>query len=203
MMLLPQFSPEKEELSVNDAPTCAEGPRADSASRWILDAQGHQRLVEGLTRAGTLSFAFNLQGRLILRPRGGASVVTEAAARCLFRLAQALIVGPVGEDSSEVSSFEALPFEASATLAEGDGAPVYLLVLSSPRRSAPAQDHPLTPRQLEVCRAAIEGETVRAIAQRLALSENTVKSHLKRCYAVLGVASRVELAHRLRAAGVA
>jgi DNA-binding CsgD family transcriptional regulator len=56
---------------------------------------------------------------------------------------------------------------------------------------------PLTRRELEVGELAARGLRVADIAEHLVLSPNTVKQHLKSCYAKLGVHSRVGLARQL------
>lgn len=53
-------------------------------------------------------------------------------------------------------------------------------------RSLPA----LAPRQLEVLNLIANGETNKAIAERLSISENTVKSHLKAIFEALGERTR-------------
>ena len=68
-------------------------------------------------------------------------------------------------------------------------------------RRAPAGDHILTPRQLEVVRLASEGLTNGEIAIRLVLSKHTVHRHLQNAYARLGCSSRaaaVAETHRLK-----
>jgi DNA-binding CsgD family transcriptional regulator len=50
----------------------------------------------------------------------------------------------------------------------------------------------LTPRELEVLRAAAHGRTNREIAAELRLSEHAVKSHMSRIYRKLQLRSRVE-----------
>jgi len=60
----------------------------------------------------------------------------------------------------------------------------------------------LTRRELEIVSAVVSGQTNRAIAARLSISENTVKRHLKQIFDKVGVYSRTELAmfaahHRL------
>lgn len=57
------------------------------------------------------------------------------------------------------------------------------------RRSAPIE---LTPRQAEVLRFLIRGLANRQIAERLEISENTVKQHLHAVFEALGVSSRTE-----------
>jgi len=60
----------------------------------------------------------------------------------------------------------------------------------------------LTKREMEIVRDVIAGYTNREIAERSAISENTVKSHLAHIFNKLGASTRVELAlfashHRL------
>jgi two-component system, NarL family, nitrate/nitrite response regulator NarL len=60
----------------------------------------------------------------------------------------------------------------------------------------------LTPRELEIVAAVVAGETNRMIADRLSLSQDTVKHHLTHVFDKLGVFTRLELAlfaihHRL------
>jgi RNA polymerase sigma factor (sigma-70 family) len=52
----------------------------------------------------------------------------------------------------------------------------------------------LTARQQQIVDAALEGATNRQIAERLGLSEQTVKNQLTRVYHKLGIAGRVQLA---------
>lgn len=52
----------------------------------------------------------------------------------------------------------------------------------------------LTSRELDIVAAVRRGESNRAIARRLALSEDTVKHHLTNVFDKTGVASRLELA---------
>lgn len=53
----------------------------------------------------------------------------------------------------------------------------------------------LTPREEEVARAVLKGLTSSEIGARLGNSHKTIKSHLTRVYAKLGVAGRAELLH--------
>jgi DNA-binding NarL/FixJ family response regulator len=59
----------------------------------------------------------------------------------------------------------------------------------------------LGPRELEILRLASEGLTNAQIAQKLYLSESTVKQHLRACYKELGVHNRREAARLLRRNG--
>jgi DNA-binding CsgD family transcriptional regulator len=51
----------------------------------------------------------------------------------------------------------------------------------------------LSDREREVLELALKGLSARAIAERLTLTEATIRSHLSRIYAKLGVGGRVEL----------
>ena len=52
---------------------------------------------------------------------------------------------------------------------------------------------PLTAREIEVVRLSLSGFSTRAIAERLAISFETVRAHKKHVYAKLGVSSQSEL----------
>jgi DNA-binding NarL/FixJ family response regulator len=60
----------------------------------------------------------------------------------------------------------------------------------------------LTPREIEIVRMVVEGLTNKEIGEKLAIGENTVKSHLTHIFNKVGASSRIELAlfaahHRL------
>jgi DNA-binding NarL/FixJ family response regulator len=68
-------------------------------------------------------------------------------------------------------------------------------VVHSPRRTrvtAPAEECPLTTRELEILRLAAQGMTNGRIARELWVTEQTVKFHLSNTYRKLGVANRTE-----------
>ena len=56
----------------------------------------------------------------------------------------------------------------------------------------------LSAREREVLEFALAGLSARAIAERLTLTEATIRSHLARIYAKLGVGGRIELLTRFR-----
>lgn len=79
-----------------------------------------------------------------------------------------------------------------------DGRPVNNLVTAIRELMAAANAAPntfgLTPRELEVVSAIVEGSTNRDIAQRFDISEDTVKRHLTNIFDKTGVSTRLELA---------
>jgi len=60
----------------------------------------------------------------------------------------------------------------------------------------------LSPRELEVCRLLASGLTKKAIAATLAISAETVKSHVRNLYGKLGVKNRVEALNEARRVGL-
>jgi two-component system nitrate/nitrite response regulator NarL len=52
----------------------------------------------------------------------------------------------------------------------------------------------LTPRELEIVRMVVGGSTNKEIGEKLAIGENTVKSHLTHIFNKVGASSRIELA---------
>ena len=52
----------------------------------------------------------------------------------------------------------------------------------------------LTPRELEIVRMVVDGFTNKEIGEKLAIGENTVKSHLTHIFNKVGASSRIELA---------
>ena len=65
------------------------------------------------------------------------------------------------------------------------------------------EEHPLdlgvlTPRQQQILKLVVEGQTNAQIGQRLFLSESTIKQHLRAAYKVLKVRNRTEAAKLLR-----
>ncbi len=64
----------------------------------------------------------------------------------------------------------------------------------SPSASTKRKNFGLTPRELEIVAAIVAGYTNKDIAEKFALSEQTVKHHLTNIFDKLGVSTRLELA---------
>ena len=85
----------------------------------------------------------------------------------------------------------ALELEAARGVFEQLGATPDLAKVDSLARDAPSVDaHGLTPRELQVLRLVAAGETNKAIAAELVLSDRTVDRHVSNIFTKLGVASR-------------
>ena len=80
----------------------------------------------------------------------------------------------------------------AAGLVVVDPRAVPVLTASSPRLATEAPAEPLTAREIEVLTLLAQGLPNKTIAQRLAISEHTVKFHVGAVLAKLGAASRTE-----------
>jgi DNA-binding NarL/FixJ family response regulator len=102
------------------------------------------------------------------------------------RVLIALACRALGDDDAA-----ALELDAARAVFEELGAAPDLARVDSLAERAPTDDaHGLTPRELEVLRFVAAGETNKAIAAQLILSERTVDRHVSNIFAKLGVSSR-------------
>jgi DNA-binding NarL/FixJ family response regulator len=84
-----------------------------------------------------------------------------------------------------------MELEAARGIFERLGAaPDIARVDSLARPVTPGDTHGLTPRELQVLRLVATGETNKAIAAELVLSERTVDRHVSNIFTKLGVSSR-------------
>ena len=56
----------------------------------------------------------------------------------------------------------------------------------------------LSDRETEVMELIVRGDTVNRVSTKLAISENTVRTHAKRIYAKLGIHSKQEMSDLVR-----
>lgn len=56
----------------------------------------------------------------------------------------------------------------------------------------PMNGHFLTPRELEIFKLLIQNETTKTIAEKLHISDKTVRNHISNVIGKLGVASRTQ-----------
>jgi DNA-binding NarL/FixJ family response regulator len=115
------------------------------------------------------------------------AVLALVESRAPARMAQALRAGAHGGLPKTASGPELL--EAVLSLAQGT--PRLRTSLTTPP-PPPALVENLTPREAEVVRAVATGQTNKAIAIALGISEHTVKFHLGSAMSKLGAASRAE-----------
>jgi DNA-binding NarL/FixJ family response regulator len=92
----------------------------------------------------------------------------------------------LGDEDTAAFDLEA----ARGVFAELGAAPALAWVESLTGRAAPADDHGLTARELEVLRLVAAGKSNREIASALVISERTVARHLQNIFAKLRVSSR-------------
>lgn len=91
---------------------------------------------------------------------------------------------------------------ANAILLRESAAPALSGALASRSREAQPLVEDLTPREMEVLALVADGLTNRAIAQRLGISENTVKFHLNALLGKLGAQSRTDAVVRATRLGL-
>ncbi|MCO5178145.1 MAG: LuxR C-terminal-related transcriptional regulator, partial [Thermomicrobiales bacterium] len=89
-----------------------------------------------------------------------------------------------------------IAIEASSGGSDGSVAVVLTLQRPTGPPTVPA-DWPLTPQEREVVQRLISGDSNRAIAEALFITENTVQTHLRNIYGKLEVTSRNQLLARL------
>jgi ATP/maltotriose-dependent transcriptional regulator MalT len=102
------------------------------------------------------------------------------------RMLLGLACRALGDDDTASLELEA----ASGVFAQLGAAPDITRIDSLIRRVSHINAHGLTPRELQVLRLVAAGETNRAIAAELVLSERTVDRHVSNIFAKLGVSSR-------------
>ena len=94
------------------------------------------------------------------------------------------LVGPDGERTRvEISS---VPLESGHRVVGMFG-----LAVPVDRKRVPTRDSPLTPRQHEVLQLLADGGSTKGIAQKLFLSEQTVRNHIREILRRLGARSRL------------
>jgi ATP/maltotriose-dependent transcriptional regulator MalT len=155
----------------------AESLDAAALGATAAHARGSVELAEGDARAalGSLRRAFELWQRV---------EVPYAAAR--VRVLSGLACRTLGDDDGGRLELEA----ARAVFEQLGAAPDLARIDSLVRDAASARPHRLTPRELQVLRLVAAGNTNKAIAAELSLSEKTVDRHMSNMFTKLDVPSR-------------
>lgn len=139
-------------------------------------------------------FVARADGRIELATRSGLAWLSGARREKLAAAVRAAADGLADEHACGVDGAWVRVVRVFAAVT------AYIVVLDGavPSTTVLRSDAVLTPRQREIAEYAIRGATSGEIARTLAISQATVRSHLKAIYTRLGVCSRVELANALR-----
>ena len=143
----------------------------------VAHARGAVDLADGNVRAALVGLRYAGQAWRELEAPHEA-----ARARVLVGLACA----EMGDDDTASLELEA----AREVFARLGAAPDLVRVDSLIGRPSSREAHGLTPRELQVLRLVAVGETNKAIAAELVLSERTVDRHVSNIFAKVGVSSR-------------
>ncbi len=155
----------------------AERQRTDLLDTIAAQARGELARAEGDAQAALVALRRACQGWQELN-------APHEAARA--RVLLGLTCRSLGDEDTAAFELEA----ARGVLAELGAAPALVWVDSLTGRAAPADDHGLTARELEVLRLVAVGKSNREISSALVISERTVARHLQNIYAKLRVSTR-------------
>jgi DNA-binding CsgD family transcriptional regulator len=186
-------------LAVGEAP---EARQAAQALGEIVAGQGGAMLDAIAAQAtGAVDLASGEVGAALIALRRACQLWQELDApyeAARVRELIGLACREMGDEDSAVLDLEA----AAGVFAQLGAAPDLERARSPGRSPAGFGRHGLTRRELEVLRLVAAGNTNKAVAAELVVSERTVHRHLTNIYAKLGVASRTQAArfayeHRL------
>lgn len=144
---------------------------------------------------GTLLFAAD--GSLRASADGGDDALD---AELLAVLSRHVRAAHQGQHLGERALVHGLQIEVLRLNSQDGLAPRYLVHLAPAAAVELSPDALLTPSQRRIAALLCGGATQVEIASHLGVSVNTVKTHLRTAYRVLGVSSRVELVEALREA---
>jgi len=153
---------------------------ADRATALAREGETGQRLVTRVKGLVLLALAYEQMGET--------AAADEAMAAALHRAFAEEILAPFVEEGATMTPIVRRVVEASDPSLERRHAEAVLRAL----RSKPTYLSPdaLNDREAGIMAHLAEGASNKLIARRLGLTENTIKFHLKKIYAKLGVASR-------------
>ncbi|WP_426594936.1 HD domain-containing phosphohydrolase [Cellulomonas sp. McL0617] len=98
---------------------------------------------------------------------------------------------PYRPAQSTTQAAERLRSRAAAGALDDAAVRAVLAAAGHPRAKRTPREDRLTPREVEILVHVSQGESNRQIAQRFTLSEKTVRNHVERIYAKLGVSNRI------------
>ncbi len=200
-LLLNQLAPELRVDTANELPQALRLASVSSYDivllDWNLDGSNGEQAIEQLREIGCAARIVVLSGET------GSALVRRAV-----ELGAAGFIPKRYNSESMISALACviggrvfLPPEAlhemAANAARG-GAPGY--AVAAPAAPAVLEADPrlteLTPRQIDVYRAAARGLPNKLIARELGIAESTVKTHLSAVYLALGVRNRTEATYQ-------
>jgi DNA-binding NarL/FixJ family response regulator len=110
------------------------------------------------------------------------------------RVLDALDAGAIGYLLKDAEPDELLRGIRAAARGESPLAPRVAREVLAARREPPGPEEELTDREREILALIADGHPNKVIARRLAIAEKTVKNHVSRIFAVLGVTDRTQAA---------
>ena len=176
-IFLAEGSTDQARAACSEIEQSSNGRRSELLDALAAHSRGALELAEGNPDAAlaTLRRAFG-GWRLLEVPYEAARVRVLIAKACRM----------LGDDETAALELDA----ARAAFAELRAAPDVARVATLARRSASAAEQRLTKRELEVLRHVAAGQSNKAIARDLALSNRTVDRHLSNIFDKLAVSSR-------------
>ncbi|MEN3283032.1 MAG: hypothetical protein V7607_4172 [Solirubrobacteraceae bacterium] len=176
------------------------------------DLQGARSASEELAEIA-IGYEVGMLGAIVAQTQGAVELAAGEARTALPALRRAWRVWEEIEAPYEAARVRELMGAACRALGDEDAAALELeaarrafvelgAALDVARMGGEAETHGLTARELEVLRLVAAGQTNKAIAAELVLSERTVDRHVSNIFAKLGVSSRTAAAafayeHRL------
>lgn len=193
----PRVAPHVIRVAVIDAT-----PLLRMALGTVIDGDDGLRLVADGPDIDAITHAAQARGAdvIVIDPwSGGGGVDTLRAAREIFPDARVIVISHGLTPERIVACMDELAHGCvEKTIAPADLPSIIRQVVAGlqvkpevPRTTG----HPLTPRELEVLRAAAAGKPNAHIAQELFVTPQTVKFHLSNVYRKLGARNRTEAAH--------
>jgi Response regulator containing a CheY-like receiver domain and an HTH DNA-binding domain len=175
-------------------------PRPDSAAEYIDEG------LAMLDDRGRVRYCNSAASRILGR---GVDEIVGARIEELLPACTTDALGSAGREAKLLTSSCPATGRALAISVKSanGGAPGGVCLILRPEGSAPGSSDlssalaSLSDRELEVVRLFAEGLSQRDIAQRVYISENTVKTHLRHAYRKLGVSSKQELTELMGRAG--
>ena len=132
--------------------------------------------------------------REVLARRPDARVVVLTSFAEQARVTAALEAGAVGYLLKDTEPDDLVQAVREAAAGNAPISPRAALALLPPRRARPSPSADLSPREREVLALVAIGLPNKSVARRLDISEKTVKTHLTRIFAALGVYDRTSAA---------